>query len=505
MTDKFEKDFFDELEKGKKDSAASEEESTLEPPEQQEEGESGIGHPLCDHDYGGKKGKRKETEIAREVLRRLNRPVAALMSGDGRVCKLWSYHPSFGWMEDHYIRHLADEILQSSGNRIIGIVANAYAITPEMLNESCFLERIPAPEYADPFEAMYRGSWRPLRTSTEEVYFSDGIYNLRENTFTPYGNRVIWGPLITIPYDPDAADSHFTASVERHFVGRPDELRRFKQECGKLLQPHIPNKYEVYILSHTKDNGKSTLMNAIASAPAGKSGMSTISQKSLAEDQFALAGLLNKFCNVSSDSGTTKRWGETLLKLTSGPVALRFMHKEPFSATLTAKLWNTANVMQELDDSVGNMSNRVKIFEFYGAPYERAGKHGEDAPMCVDYWLSKEMRQAIVAWMFDGLWDLYTNGQQVESKVEREKHLNEADPVRARYLEHVQVTGNAEDFVASEELLALLHPDEYRESPVKASIDLSRRMRTLFNLEPVQKRIDEKRKRGYSGITVTQK
>ena len=228
--------------------------------------------------------------------------------------------------------------------------------------------------------------------------------------------------------------------------------------------------------------------------------MATLSQRDMAEDMFALSGLLNKFCNVSSDSGTTKRWGETLLKLTSGPVALRFMHKEPFSATLTAKLWNTCNLMQELDDAAGNMSNRVKVFEFRGEAYERNGKHGTDAALNIGTWTEPEMRRAIVAWMFDGLFDLRNEGPAEENREETERRMNEADPERAQFVERVQVTHNPEDFVSSANLIAAIWPGESMSANVKAGVRLSVRMKTLFGLEPKLKKIDGKPVRGYSGI-----
>lgn len=256
------------------------------------------------------------------------------------------------------------------------------------------------------------------------------------------------------------------------------------------------------MVSKTTDNGKSSIVNAIAGAPGGKDGFSTVQQQKLADDPFALASLLNKFANVSSDSGKTPKWGGVLHALTSGPVSLRFMYKEPVQVALTAKLWNTCNAMQYLDDSLGNLSNRVKMFDFRGESYPRTGRDGEDVYLSYDYWGSQKRRTAIVNWMLDGLLSLRADGPAIEPAEMREEMLREADPERAQFLERIQITGNATDFTPSSTLIAVLFPGD-RESSTHQLMRLSRRMETLFKLQPERRRVDGKLVRGYSGVTIS--
>jgi hypothetical protein len=460
---------------------------------------SGVANPGDPEPATRRKG-RGEVEVAKEVIKRLGRPIATIPGAGDTPAKIYTYSVTHGWTEDRWVSSLADLIHGSSGTRIMGIIGRRFQLPISAMTETCYFAWHPRDSEPDPDNAYFLGQWEPIIPSKDLVYFSNGAYNLKDNSFTPYPG-IVFGPMITVPYQPEAAFEPFVRAVNRHFLLRPEEQRRFQQECGKMLQPHLPNKYEVYLLSPIRDNGKSTLMNALAQAPGGQSGFSTVSQKRMSTDQFALAALMNKFANVSSDSGHARDWSETLLSLTSGPVSLRFMHREPFSTVLTAKLYNTCNEMQTLNDRSGNMSNRIKVFRLNGAAYERGGEHGEDAALNPAFWASREARAGIVSWMFHGLHDLYYSGPERIDRKEQEEMLNEGDPERGRFLEAVSVTGRSGDFVASSAIVDRLFPGQAitKADEIKLGMIVRKRMFALFSLEPEQKKIDGKAVRGYSG------
>jgi hypothetical protein len=176
------------------------------------------------------------------------------------------------------------------------------------------------------------------------------------------------------------------------------------------------------------------------------------------------------------------------------------MHREPFSTLLPAKLWNTANSVQTLDDPERNKENRVKFFTFNGPAYKRDGSHGEDAPMNLLYWSDTRTRTGIVAWMFEGLFDLMNEGPVAEPQAEKEARMNEADPERALFIERVRLTGDPSSFVSSADMVDLIWPNCPDQRA--ATMRLSKRMRMLFGLEQTRARVDGKHVRGYNGIAI---
>lgn len=452
-----------------------------------------VGQPM-----GGKPIRRRELDVAIEVRKKLGRPIAAICNNTtSSVDMLYTYTKEHGWVEDPTVASLCDKIHGSAGSRILGILARAFALPTSEMHSTSFFRWVP--DSNPGLDPDFYGRWQPFNPKPSHVYFSDGWVDLDIPGHYEEYQGIIFGPMITVPLELGSQSSLFSDAVNRHFIGRPEEYRRFRQEMGRVLQPHVPNKYELYLISRIRDNGKSTLINAIAQAPAGPRGFSTISQRRLSEDPFALAGLLNKFANVSSDSGQAKNWSNTLLSLTSGPVSLRMMHKLPFSAMLSAKLLNTCNVMQFLDDRAGNMSNRVKVIEMNGAPYDRDARGG-DSYLNAATWSDFDTRKAIVAWMFEGLEDLWQNGpaNTQAAKKEVEERINEADPERKMY--SALIRPDPDGFVSVRDLFDKLYPGQVMDKKAEAKFGgvIKNRMFAMFGLDPIRKTIDNKTTRGYA-------
>lgn len=441
-----------------------------------------------------KKVTRRELDVAIKVRQALGKPMAAMLSPMSGATVFYSYTPDQGWVEDEYVGALADAIHGSNATRILGILGRRFALPTGAMGSTGFFRWSPDPKPQD-LTGEFFGRWKPFMPQPHQVFFADGWVDLETNEYHDYTSP-IFGPMITVPLDFDATSPAFIAAVERHFENRPDELRRFQQEMGKILQPHVPNKYELYLISETRDNGKSSLINAIANAPAGRVGFSTMNQKKMAEEPFSLAGLVNKFANVSSDSGTSRAWSNTLLELTSGPVTVRYMYKMPFMASLGCKLLNTCNTMQALDDRAGNMSNRMKVIELNGPAYPRDVKGG-DQYLNVAYW--DDARTAIVAWMYKGLKDLWDNGpvNSVAAKAQVENRINEADPERARFLETIEPDPNS--FISSSDLTEIMFPGHGTDQNARTKFGriLSKRMSVLFGLKVVFGSVEGKTIRGY--------
>ena len=444
-----------------------------------------------------RKRARSELQVAIEVRRVLGKPIATICSpGSDRADLIYTYTPDTGWTIDDTVASLADKIHGSNGQRIMGIVNRAFALPTHAMSATSFFQWQPDPLRPDP---DFYGRWVPFDPRPDQAFFADGWISLDDPaTYHPYLTPT-FGPMITVPYESTARSDLFTQAVDRHFADRPDEYRRFQQEMGKILQPHVPNKYELYLISRIRDNGKSALANAIAQAPAGPAGFATLSQKEMSEDRFALAGLLNRFANVSSDSGHARGWSNTLLALTSGPVSIRMMHRAPFSVMLSAKLINTCNTMQVLDDRAGNMQNRIKVIEMRGPAYPRDAKGG-DVYLNSATWNTHEIRSAIVAWMFEGLIDLWQNGpaNSDAAKAEIERRINESDPERAMFLDLIRPDPN--EFTSARDLCDRLWPGQIidKRAETKFGMVLATRMFALFGLESVRKKVDNKIVRGYA-------
>ena len=363
------------------------------------------------------KKKESDFDIAQQAIDLWGRPLAY------QADKFWSYDPEDGWQVcTDELMNLCNELRGSYTEKtVMKIIASKFRLPDlELVTEQAT------------YWELVENSWEPFPVKPTEVVFSNGILDIDTMEFTPTAERIIFGPRISIPFDPKttfkAGCREFEALVE---YALPDkDTRNYLQEiCGLILQPHVVFRGQIvfYGITHT---GKSTLATAIATAPAGVLGQTAVTEARIVSDKWAPTMLLNRFACVSHDSKITDKWESWMKGYTSGSFTIEPKFGRPVTAPATAKIITTCNEFQKLMDASGAAELRYRIFKFQNQIAESTS-HSQSKYMTSSYWGDMTRRKGVLGWMLRGLFRVIKNGlvESDELKKIKREIISEAHPI----------------------------------------------------------------------------
>lgn len=435
-------------------------------------------------------------EVARKVIESWGKPIA------GMTGELWEFTVADGWqVVTNAVRKRLNE---ARGRNAEGCAAIAYTqvAVPQLEHkkEPC--------HYWERVGGVWEGKWVPFRAEPWHVLYTDYLHDLRD----PAGdlnlsNRVIFGPLISMPYAEEAPDtSEIEAMVDRQNWS-PEVRDYFQRIFGQILQPHVHSR-RVLILWGVPHSGKSTLATAFGCAPNGLQGFSQSSEATLVRDKWAALTLVNRFCNVSDDSAQVggDKWVAFMKAYTSGTFTVEPKYMKPTTVSSTAKLVSTCNDPQALVDASGAAEMRVCAFRFTRA-IERTDNVEQEQLMTSSYWSSPLRRAGVLEWLTEGLRRMWATGIGVlkepeEARRTQREMSREADPVLGTLKE--LLIEDPEGFVPTADIVSRL-PTERRDQGRALEMVLSKYMGRVFpSATPERRKVKGTNSsvRGYKGVSL---
>lgn len=361
--------------------------------------------------------RKNDVQIATDTMTQWGKPLAY------QAGQFWSYTPEGGWevCTDALTVQCNDLRGSCTEQSVMKIIAARVRVPDlELVNQPSTYW-----EWVD-------GEWSPFKVTSSQVLFSNGVLDLSTMEFTPTQHRVVFGPRVSISFDPengfDARCDEFEKLVE---YALPDqEQREYLQDLsGLILQPHVVLRGQI-VFYGVPHSGKSTLATAIATAPGGSRGQAAVSEGRLTQDKWALTMLVNKFVNVSHDSDFTAKWESFMKQYTTGSFIAEPKFGKPVTVPTTAKLISTCNEFQKLSDPTGALEKRYRVFRFENEIAD-TGRVEQSEMMTAAFWNEPTRRAGIIAWMLIGLTRVVERGliEPVSLKQVKKEAFYEANEV----------------------------------------------------------------------------
>lgn len=170
----------------------------------------------------------------------------------------------------------------------------------------------------------------------ELIAFSNGIYNLKDDSFADFSPDVVITNKIPWPYNPAAYNELLDHTLDKIACGRT-EIRALLEEMvgSTFYRSNTVAGGGSFILTGEGANGKSTLLDALKNL-LGDQNIASLDLKELG-DRFKTAELFGKLANIGDDIGSDYIANvATFRKLVTGQrVSPKRKGKTPLSSTAT--------------------------------------------------------------------------------------------------------------------------------------------------------------------------
>lgn len=205
------------------------------------------------------------------------------------------------------------------------------------------------------------------------IILSNGVYSWQELELLPHDPKYRAITKLPIEYDEDAECPAFDQYLED--VVPADTIPLVWELLGYLLMFGNPLQVSV-ILQGPGGNGKSTLLRVIQHL-LGKQNISALSLRQIAEDRFALAGLVGKTANLAGDIDSKYLSDSSRFKQVVGGDLIEVERKfgQPFSFEPYAVPVFSANEFWKTGDTTHGYFRRWLPIPF---PYSVVGKRQLD-------------------------------------------------------------------------------------------------------------------------------
>lgn len=271
----------------------------------------------------------------------------------------------------------------------------------------------------------------------------------------PHDRKDLITKCMPVNFDPDAAPPEgkkFDAFLRR--VQPNEEMRRFIQRWFGLSMSGIPVQKLAFFYGHGA-NGKSVLVDLICrimddyAATAPIEALTGQSRRGGSDATPELIPLIGARAVRSSEPEQGERFKEGMIKsLTSGePIPVRALHSDFVFIKTFFKLTISGNHKPEIRGTDDGIWRRVLLvpFDVQIPEAERDPNLGEAL------WAE---RDAVFAWMVEGLRDYLEGGLQVPAQVTdaTDGYRKDSDPVGA-FLAECTVMDGGDDFILSKDLI----------------------------------------------------
>lgn len=203
--------------------------------------------------------------------------------------------------------------------------------------------------------------------SPELIAFSNGLYNIRDDSFKEFTPDVVITNKIPWPYNPAAYNELLDHTLDKIACNRP-EIRALLEEMigSTFYRSNTVAGGRSFILTGEGANGKSTILVALKTL-LGVQNIASLDLKELG-DRFKTAELFGKLANIGDDIGSDYVANvATFRKLVTGErVSAERKGQDPFEFDSFAKLLFSANAIPRLGRSKESFSimRRLVIVPF---------------------------------------------------------------------------------------------------------------------------------------------
>ena len=282
----------------------------------------------------------------------------------------------------------------------------------------------------------------------------DGAGRVADMRLEPHSREALQTKLINADYDPDAEAPLFHEFLERV---QPDQVMRdFLQRWFGLCMTGITGEQKLAFLYGHGANGKSVLVDTIwglmgdYAATAKIESLTGQTKRGGADATPDLIPLMGARAVRASEPEQGERLKEgTIKELTGGePILVRQLHADFVEVKPEFKLTISGNYKPEIRGTDDGIWRRLLLvpFDVQIPPAERDPDLGRKLAL---------EAPGILKWMADGLFDYLESGLQEPDRVleATKEYRADSDPVGTFLTECTTVTGDADDFMLSRDLI----------------------------------------------------
>lgn len=212
------------------------------------------------------------------------------------------------------------------------------------------------------------------------IAFRNGIYNIVENSLTPFTPNLVITNKIDWDYNPNAY-SELADTVLNRISCNDREVRLLLEECIGYCFYRRNERGKAFILTGAKSNGKSTFLDCIKTV-LGADNISALELKELG-DRFSSAMMFGKLANLSDDIADDFLQGSqisTFKKVVTGNrIKAERKGQDPFEFEPYVKIIASANDIPRTKDRTGAVLRRLVIIPF-NASFEPTLADGSPNP-----------------------------------------------------------------------------------------------------------------------------
>ena len=169
-------------------------------------------------------------------------------------------------------------------------------IEAEMIRHEPRLNRAKRKEVIDYLEIMIRDNTPPA--SADMIAFRNGVYNIKDGSFSPPSPELVITNRIDWDYNPNAYFEETDNTLNKISCGDSD-IRNLLEEAAGFCLYRRNELGKAFILTGSGANGKSTYLNMLKRM-LGKQNISSLDLKKLG-DRFSTVMLFGKLANIGDD------------------------------------------------------------------------------------------------------------------------------------------------------------------------------------------------------------
>lgn len=243
-----------------------------------------------------------------------------------------------------------------------GIYIPGYGeIEGQMIKHISNLKRAHRSEVLAYLEIMIEGETKSMNPNV--IAFSNGLYNLKDDSFQPFTPDVVITNKIPWPYNPAAYSELLDHTLDRLACG-DSEVRALLEEMVGYCLYRRNELGKAFILIGDKSNGKSTFLHVVKNM-LGNQNIASLDLKELG-DRFKTAELFGKLANIGDDIGDEFIANASVFKklVTGDRVNVERKGQDPFEFNNYSKFLFSANNIPRMKDKTGAVQRRLVIVPF---------------------------------------------------------------------------------------------------------------------------------------------
>lgn len=236
-------------------------------------------------------------------------------------------------------------------------------IEAQMIKHIPHLKRAQRSEVLAYLEVMFQTEGETRAANPNIIAFSNGLYNIKDGSFTDFTPQIVVTNKIPWPYNPAAKCDLLDHTLDRLACNDPEVRALLEEMVGYCL--YRRNELgKAFILIGDKSNGKSTFLHVVKNM-LGDRNIAALDLKELG-DRFKTAELFGRLANIGDDIGDEFIANASVFKklVTGDRVNVERKGQDPFEFNNYAKLLFSANNIPRMKDKTGAVQRRLVIVPF---------------------------------------------------------------------------------------------------------------------------------------------